>query len=117
MAKGKKLNNLSDLGGFVYSTNPNFESESEPEVQPKTNPKDMQLRIWLQKLKGNKVVSVVKGFEGSQDEAKDLATKLKNLCGAGGSVKNDEIIIQGDQRNKILDYLKNTGFSVKKAGG
>ena len=117
MPKGKKMNNLADLGGLVYSTNPNFVEENTEDSEQKILPNQMQLRIWLQKLKGNKVVSVIKGFEGTEIEAKELATKLKNLCGAGGSAKTDEIIIQGDQRTKLLDYLTKEGFNVKKAGG
>lgn len=112
MGKNKKRVNV------VYSTNPDFHYESDEPDEDHTLPNDEQdLRIWLDRKGGGKVVSVVKGFVGSEDDLKSLAKDLKSKCGVGGSAKNNEILIQGDQRDKILKHLHEAGFRAKKAGG
>ncbi|MGY6560633.1 MAG: translation initiation factor [Luteibaculaceae bacterium] len=114
----KKSKSLEELGGLVYSTNPNLDlSQKEENPKGDVKPKDMQIRIWLQKIKGNKITTVVRGFKGGDESFKNMTTKLKQLCGCGGSYKNDEILIQGDQRNKVLDYFSKEGYGVKIAGG
>ena len=77
------------------------------------------IRIWLEKKgRGGKSVSIVTGLRIPKDEVNQIAKDLKKLCGVGGSVKNNEIIIQGEKRDKILDYFKSRGVSdVKKSGG
>lgn len=113
----KKLNSLSDLGGMVYSTNKeaSFESEEEQETLA---PKAQYLEAHLEKKgRGGKTAVLIKGFEGSDDDLKALAKSLKNHCATGGSTKNGEIIIQGDVREKLMDYLKKQGYHVKRVGG
>ena len=117
MAKGKKLNSLSDLGGFVYSTNDNFEPGEEHEMET-VAPGDQQLEAHLEKKgRGGKTAVIIKGFEGPEDDLKDLAKALKNHCATGGSVKDGEIIIQGNSRDKAMDFLKGKGYRVKRVGG
>ena len=112
MGKNKKRVNV------VYSTNPDFDYESEGNNEEETLPNSEQdLRIWLDRKGGGKVVSLVKGFVGTEEDLKDLAKDLKSKCGVGGSAKSGEILIQGDQRDKILNFLQNEGYKVKKAGG
>lgn len=117
MSKGKKLNSLSDLGGFVYSTNDNFEPESE-QHEESVDPNEQQLEAHLEKKgRGGKTAVIIKGFEGPEDDLKDLAKALKSHCATGGSVKDGEIIIQGNSRDKAMAFLKNKGYKVKRVGG
>lgn len=103
----------------VYSTNPNFENPFEELNDIFTPPPaEQRLRIWLNRIKGNKEVTVVKGYEGSEESLKELGTELKKKCGTGGSVKDGEILIQGDHRDKVLDLLISKGYqNTKKSGG
>ena len=114
MGKNKKSNKQN----VVYSTNPNFNFETEDdELQETLEPNEQQLRVYLEKKgRGGKSVSVVKGFVGAEEDLVDLGKKLKTKCGVGGSVKDGEIIIQGDQRDKLCAYLSQEGYKVKKAG-
>lgn len=118
MAK-KKLNSLSDLGGFVFSTNENEDFSGFSDDQPvKTDPKDQQLEAhFSNKGRGGKTVTIVSGFQGDESELKALAKLLKTKCGVGGSVKNGDIIIQGNYRDKIMSILKQEGYQVKRVGG
>lgn len=112
--------NKPDSNGFVFSTNPNFKFEEEPEeVHETLPPLQQKLKVRLDtKQRAGKAVTLVEGFTGKQDDLEDLGKKLKNFCGTGGSVKDGEIIIQGDQREKILQWLlKNDYKNSKKAGG
>jgi translation initiation factor 1 len=103
--------------GIVYSTNPDFEYQYNDNSGEATLPPAQQdLRIHLQSLKGNKKLSIVRGFTGSQDDLKDLGKLLKSACGVGGSVKDGEILIQGDHRDKIMAILKKEGYRAKKSG-
>jgi translation initiation factor 1 len=107
-----------DRINVVYSTNPNFVYEQEQSDEPETLANASQdLKIWLERYKGDKKASVIKGFIGKSDDAESLAKSLKSLCGCGGNVKDGEIIIQGDHRDKILQYLNSKGYKAKKAGG
>jgi len=116
MAK-KKLSSLSDLGGFVFSTNPDADF-SEETSQDKLNPQDQHLEAhFSNKGRGGKTVTVIKGFIGIDSELKQLAKILKTKCGVGGSVKDGEIIIQGNYRDKLMQILKNMGYNVKRIGG
>jgi translation initiation factor 1 len=103
--------------GIVYSTNSNFEFDYDQECETLEN-KDQFLEAWIEKKNRNgKVACVIKGFVGSEQDLKELSKKLKSLCGVGGSTKNGEIIIQGNQRDKIMDFLKSKGYNCKRVGG
>jgi len=116
MAK-KKLTDLSDLGGFVFSTNDDFDLNQKEELET-LSPKDQRLEaLFSNKGRGGKTVTVIKGFEGSEADLKALGKKLKTKCGVGGSIKDGEIIIQGKYRDKIMDILKADGYNVKRVGG
>lgn len=120
MNSKKKLNSLSDLGGFVYSTNQNedFSAYIPEEIVEKLAPNQQLLEAhFSNKGRGGKTVTVVKGFKGSDDELEALGKLLKNKCGVGGSVKDGEIIIQGNTRDKVIQILQNEGFKVKRVGG
>lgn len=103
--------------GIVYSTNPEFEIKEESEESATTlAPADQRLTVRLEtKQRAGKAVSLVKGFVGTESDLEDLGKKLKNFCGTGGSVKDGEVIIQGDQREKILQWLiKNQYTKTRK---
>ncbi len=104
--------------GMVYSTNPDFEYESEQQSEESIEPSQQDLRIWLdRKQRGGKVATLICGFVGSESDLKDLAKMLKSKCGVGGAAKDGEIIIQGDHRDKVTNLLTNAGYRCKKAGG
>lgn len=114
----KKLNSLDDLGGFVFSTNKDFEFDANEQQQETPPNNQQQLEAHLDKKnRGGKVATIIKGFKGSDDDFKSLAKKLKTLCGVGGSAKDGEIIIQGDFRTKIMEFLAKEGYKVKRVGG
>ena len=105
-------------GGFVFSTDPDFRLPQAEHSGAELSPAEQTLRIWLQRGKGGKEATVIKGFEGSDDTLGELAKLLKNKCAAGGSAKDGEIIIQGDHRDKVLKMLLDMGYrNTKKAGG
>lgn len=114
MGKPKKLG-LEDLGGFVFSTNENFEFESNPENEETLSPKDQRLEAHFSKKGRNgKIVTLIKGFAGTDEDLQALAKMLKTKCGVGGSAKDGEIIIQGNFRDKIIEILKKEGYTVKR---
>ena len=104
--------NKPDKSGFVFSTDPNFKFEEEPEqVQETLPPNQQKLKVRLDtKQRAGKAVTLVDNFIGKEEDAEDLGKKLKNFCGTGGSVKAMEIIIQGDQREKVVQWLVKNGF-------
>ncbi|MEA5111405.1 hypothetical protein SDC9_31705 [bioreactor metagenome] len=105
--------------GIVYSTDPDFKYDFGKEQEQATLPPVQQnLRVMLdRKLKGGKKATLVTGFTGSASDLAALAKQLKNLCAAGGTSDNGEILVQGDFRQKILDYLLKKGYKAKLAGG
>lgn len=111
--------NKPDSHGFVYSTDPHFSFEEERTDQPALPPAQQKLRIWLEtKQRGGKAATVITGFSGAVKDLEELGKKLKSFCGTGGSVKDGEAIIQGDQRDKVLQWLLKNGYGQsKKAGG
>ena len=109
-------NNKQQNSPFEYSTDPNFSFEPEQDELLETLPPAKQpLRIRLDtKHRAGKAVTLVTGFTGTSDEAEKLGKQLKNFCGTGGSVKDAEIIVQGDQRDKVLQWLLKNGYSATK---
>jgi translation initiation factor 1 len=108
--------NKSDKNGFVYSTDPNFQFESEEqELQETLPPQQQKLKVKLEsKHRGGKTVTLINGFVGKEEDLEDLGKKLKNFCGTGGSAKDGEIIIQGDQREKVMQWLVKSGYKNAK---
>ena len=108
--------NKSDKHGFVYSTDPNFQFENEGGQSAETLPaKQQKLRIRLEtKHRGGKTVTLIEGFIGKEEDLEGLGKKLKNYCGTGGSAKDGEIIIQGDQREKVLQWFQRNGYTNAK---
>lgn len=108
-----------DSKGFVYSTDPNFRFENEQQEQETLVPAQQKLRVWLEtKHRGGKAVTLIDGFIGTDEDREELGKKLKSFCGTGGSAKDGEIFIQGDQREKVVQWLLKNGYkNTKKAGG
>ncbi|MBA2610635.1 MAG: translation initiation factor [Bacteroidetes bacterium] len=105
-------------GGLVYSTNPNFTPdnfEEEEEINFKAG--QPPLKVYLDRLGGGKSVSRINGFTGKTGDIETLGKLLKQKCGVGGTVKDREILIQGDHRDKIILLLLKEGYKSKKAGG
>ncbi len=108
-----------NIEGVVYSTNPNFQysiNEKEEAQSIKNNQQD--LRVMLDKKnRAGKAVTLITGFIGKDADIEKLGKELKSKCGVGGSVKDGEILIQGDHRDRIVALLQTAGYKVKKSGG
>jgi translation initiation factor 1 len=115
---GKRSKKFSSFEGIVFSTDPDYEVETGFEDVQTLDVRLQDLRVQLdKKQRGGKMVTLVTGFVGRDDDLHILGKKLKQKCGVGGSVKDGEILIQGDFREKVFLLLKNDGYKVKKVGG
>jgi translation initiation factor 1 len=103
----------------VYSTNPNFQYEMESaDVVETVEPKFQKLYVSLdKKLRAGKEVTLIEGFVGTENDLKELGKFLKSKCGVGGTVKDGEIVIQGNFRDKIIELLQKDEYQVKRKGG
>jgi translation initiation factor 1 len=111
-------NKNKNRNGVVYSTDTHFKyEENDSEPTQTLAPHQQQLKIFLDRKGGGKMVSRVTGFIGSNQDLNLLSTSLKKHCGVGGSAKDGEVLIQGDFRDKLLGYLTQLGYKSKKAGG
>jgi len=102
---------------FIYSTDPDFSDSAEKVKVQYSKPNEQHIRIHLDRKGGGKIVSVIKGLKISSIELKTLAKELKTKCGVGGTVKDGDILIQGNHREKIQHILIQKGFNVKLSGG
>ena len=113
MSKKNRKNRID----VVYSTNPDFEyNYDEEEEQETIEPSKQNLKVYLDtkaKKKG-KQATLISGFVGYEEDLKGLGKLLKTKCAVGGSVKDGEIIIQGDFRDKIVQILTSEGYKAKK---
>ncbi len=104
-----------DAKGFVYSTDPNFSFEHEEYAKITLPPAEQKLRLKLDtKQRAGKAVTLIVGFKGTEPDMIDLGKKLKSFCGTGGSAKDGEIIVQGDQREKVLQWLLKNDYKHSK---
>ncbi len=101
----------------VYSTNPDFKEKKENSLEVPLNPNQQTLYVAIERLKGGKMATVIENFKGSEKELEILGKQLKSKCGVGGTVKDGIILIQGEQREKIIQLLNASGYKTKKKGG
>ena len=109
----KKNNSYS---GVVYSTDPGFKyREQEREEKVMLLPGEQKIKLRLEtKHRGGKAVTLIENFIGTTTDEEELGKKLKSFCGTGGSVKDHEILVQGDNRDKILQWLLKNGYKQSR---
>ncbi len=114
MGKKSKKNRI----GVVYSTNPDYDYDHENEEVETLPNQQQKLRVMIdRKKRKGKEVTLVTGFIGKEEDMKALGKLLKSKCGVGGSAKDGEIIIQGNNKQKVIDLLKKEGYSQTKGVG
>ena len=102
---------------IIYSTDNSYFEEKDGKSKFKSNNIDQNIRLHLDRKKGGKTTTVIKGFKIVDDQIKALVKKIKIKCASGGSIKNNEIIIQGNKRDIIKVILEKEGFKPKISGG
>jgi translation initiation factor 1 len=111
------MNKNDNKPRVIFSTNPDFKQEEENNEQD-TKPANQQtLYIALERLKGGKVATIITNFVGATADLEALGKQLKTKCGGGGTVKDGVILIQGEHRDKVMEYLGSLGYKVKRKGG
>lgn len=115
MTKKNKQTN----SGFVFSTNPDFSFEDEFQTDEETlSPNQQKLYVSIdKKQRAGKEVTLIEGFVGNEEDLKELGKMLKSKCGVGGSVKDGEILIQGNFSDKVIELLQKAGYQTKRKGG
>ena len=115
MPKKNKKNRID----IVYSTNDDFEFDYEDDSEAETlAPSEQSLKVLIdRKARKGKAVTLIQGFVGTDDDLKELGKTLKQKCGVGGSVKEGEIIIQIENRDKVMSLLDDLGYNYKRVGG
>ncbi len=111
------MNDWKKRLGVVFSTNPDFDytNESDDETVETLEPKNQRLRVAVEKKgRGGKTVTVVKGFQGSDDDLGKLEKMLKTKCGTGGTSKDSLILLQGDIKEKVINILRDLGYTDTK---
>ncbi len=106
-----KKRTLNSFGELVFSSGPSGSGK------PTAAPGEQDMRIHLDRLKGNKLVTRIVGFIGKEADLEELGRTLKSRCGVGGNTKDGVILLQGDHRDKVLAFLTEKGYKAKKAGG
>lgn len=107
--------NKPDDRGYVYSTNPDFNFQNTPNNSETSPAAEQQLKVRLDtRHRAGKAVTLIENFSGTETDLEDLGKKLKSFCGTGGSAKDGLIIIQGDQREKVMQWLQKNGYKLAR---
>jgi len=105
-----------DSKGFVYSTDPNFSFEEVSQSLETLPPGQQKLKVKLDtKHRAGKAVTLIEGFVGKEEDLQQLGKKLKTFCGTGGSAKDGQVIVQGDHRDKVMQWLKSNNYLKVKS--